>query len=185
MELSFSLLLLMLLFSNLLLHTSTALSMQSKEELKQFKEENDLYRTSQRNEIFHPLTGLCVLRKALTDPLKLGPCARSDAWSYTPQNYLVVKGTYYCVQSIGVGQPVKLSIICTPSDSQWFMKTYSEKTHLSTVLPDGTKVCLDIDGDGMVVSNPCNGFGSSGASDADSQWFELVTEYKRTPLGME
>ncbi|TXG66103.1 hypothetical protein EZV62_007378 [Acer yangbiense] len=35
--------------------------------------------------IFHPLTGFCVLRKSIFDPLRLGLCSESEAWSYTAQ----------------------------------------------------------------------------------------------------
>lgn len=53
--------------------------------------------------IFHPLSGFCILRKLLVDPLKLGPCFR---WlEYTAQKKLLVKGTE--------GKEAKLGTTCS------------------------------------------------------------------------
>ena len=54
--------------------------------------------------IFHPLTGLCVLRKTLLGPLKLGPCTESEAWKYRPQNNLRLRGTCFCLQANDFGK---------------------------------------------------------------------------------
>ena len=125
--------------------------------------------------IYHPPTRSCILRNLVTDPLKLGPCTDSDPWSYTPQKFLMIKGTYFCLQAIGEGKLVRLSVICTPEDTQWEMIRDSERTHLSTKLADGTAVCLDIKQDGTIVSNPCRRQGSADGEEFDSQWFRVVT----------
>jgi hypothetical protein len=132
-----------------------------------------------RTKIFHPPTGLCILRYRLTDPLTLGPCDYSDSWYYTPQNFLIVKGTYYCLQGVGPHHPARLNINCTPSNSAWEILSSYDKTYFSTVLEDGSKVCLDVDGNDRVITNPCNG-GREIAEDQevanDSQWFKLIEE---------
>ncbi|KAK6922300.1 Glycoside hydrolase, family 5 [Dillenia turbinata] len=123
--------------------------------------------------IFHPLTGLCVLRKSLFEPLKLGPCSMSEAWSYTPQKNLVMKGTYFCLQADGRGKPAKLSILCTGSNSKWEMISDS-KMHFASKLADGTQVCLDIDSSNSVVTNVCKCLSRDNRCDPASQWFKLV-----------
>ncbi|MQM19200.1 hypothetical protein Taro_052201 [Colocasia esculenta] len=122
------------------------------------------------NQIFHHPTGLCVLRKSLRDPLVLAPCDQSDSWNYTPQKFLTVKGTYFCLQAVDSHKPAKLGIICTEADSKW------EKVHgndarfsLLTTFPDGQSLCLDIDPSGTIVTNPCGK-----TSESDSQWFEVI-----------
>uniref|UniRef100_A0A1D1YMJ6 Apocytochrome f n=1 Tax=Anthurium amnicola TaxID=1678845 RepID=A0A1D1YMJ6_9ARAE len=120
-------------------------------------------------EIFHPSTGSCVLRKSLRDPLQLGPCVQSDAWSYTPQRFLTVKGTYLCLQAAGEGRPAKLGIICTEADSSWELAP-GAKPRLETKLPSGGSLCLDVGVDGTVVTNPCGG----GLGGGDTQWFDVV-----------
>ena len=125
--------------------------------------------------IYHPPTSSCVLRELVSDPLNLGPCTNSDPWSYTPQKFLMIKGTYFCLQAIGEGKPVRLSVICTPAETQWEMVGDSERTHLSTKLADGTDVCLDVEQDGTIISNPCRRQDSAEGEKYDSQWFNMVT----------
>ncbi|XP_020087941.1 uncharacterized protein LOC109709953 [Ananas comosus] len=126
------------------------------------------------NKIYHPLTGSCVLRTSLSDPLKLGACDRSDAWKYTPQKFLVVGGTYFCLQAAASGEPARLSIICSESDSQWDL-TPNAKSYVSTKLEDGSDLCLDVDSENTLVTNPCLYYRSGDAMDcnSDSQLFEF------------
>ena len=125
--------------------------------------------------IYHPPTSSCVLRKLVSDPLNLGACTNSDPWSYTQQKNLMIKGTYFCLQATGLGKPVRLSIICTPEETQWEVTGDSKRTHLSTKLADGTAVCLDVEQDGTIVSNPCGRQASVEGKEYDSQWFDMVT----------
>ncbi|KAJ0989450.1 hypothetical protein J5N97_007806 [Dioscorea zingiberensis] len=163
-------------------HTSTAVLLLSDVQGKPRGEDQlDLGRPRKR--ILHPSSGLCVLRKHLNEPLELGPCEKSDAWNYTPQKFLQVQGTYFCLQAVGQGKPVKLSIICNPSDSSWQVVVSSsssnpKKTHLATKLTDGTTVCLDIDSDNTIISNPCKDVQCAQASDFDSQWFSIVSNQR-------
>ncbi|KAK1318459.1 hypothetical protein QJS10_CPB04g01606 [Acorus calamus] len=127
------------------------------------------------NLIFHPPTTSCVLRNSYNDPLKLGPCTSSDAWTYTPQKFLFVKGTYYCLQAVGPGQPAKLSILCSPSDSQWEMVS-DTKSYMETKTDDGQTFCLDVDADNTIITNPCKSLTHPAGFSSDSQWFSIVTQ---------
>ncbi|XP_074555698.1 uncharacterized protein LOC141811573 [Curcuma longa] len=136
-----------------------------------------------RSKIFHPSTGLCVMRSKITDPLRLGPCSKADSWQYTPQQFLMVTGTYFCLETVGLGDRVRLAIFC---ESRWAFESASESesdsegpTHLTTEMGDGTKVCLDADADGTLVTNSCNQFDGDQAvkQGVDSQWFKLTTTF--------
>ncbi|PON74653.1 1,4-alpha-glucan-branching enzyme [Trema orientale] len=123
--------------------------------------------------IFHPSTGLCVLRKSLFEPLTLGPCSSSDGWYYSPQKKLTIKGTYFCLQAVEVGKPARLTIKCTESDSRWETITDS-KLQLSAQTSNGDTVCLDIDSANNVVTNTCKCLSGDNSCDPSSQWFKLV-----------
>ncbi|XP_022776201.1 uncharacterized protein LOC111317932 [Durio zibethinus] len=123
--------------------------------------------------IFHPSTGLCVLRKSLLDPLRLGSCTDSEAWRYLPQKTLLVMGTYFCLQADESGTLAKLGIICSESNSKWEMIADS-KMHLSSKLRNGTSVCLDVDLDNTIVTNSCKCLNEDNTCDPRSQWFKLV-----------
>ncbi|XP_047316407.1 glycosyl hydrolase 5 family protein-like [Impatiens glandulifera] len=130
--------------------------------------------------IFHPSTGLCVLRKLLTDPLKLGSCTGSDAWEYTNQKTLIVKGTYFCLKADKLGKPAKISILCTDKSTKWEMISDS-KMHLSSRIDDGTTVCLDVEPDtNILITNRCKCLSKSNTCDPGSQWFKLVNSTAST-----
>ncbi|WJZ80693.1 hypothetical protein VitviT2T_000592 [Vitis vinifera] len=133
--------------------------------------------------IFHPATGLCIVWKSVFEPLTLGPCPESDAWSYTPQKTLIMKETYFCLQADGPGNPGKLGIICTEPGSKWESISDS-KMHLSTKLGDGTTVCLDIDSSNNIVTNACKCLSGDNKCDPGSQWFKIVnaTNISTRPL---
>lgn len=132
--------------------------------------------------IFHPSTGLCVLRKTLIEPLKLGPCAESGAWTYTPQKTLEVKGTYFCLQADGSGKPAKLGILCSSSNSKWEV-TSDSKMHLSSKLSDGSTVCLDVDSDNTIITIPCKCLSREQACDPSSQWFKIIDSSRALDTG--
>ncbi|KAI4368467.1 hypothetical protein MLD38_017023 [Melastoma candidum] len=129
--------------------------------------------------IFHPLTGLCVLRTSWVGELKLGSCTESDGWKYTPPKTLTVLGTYFCLQVDDLGKPAKLGIICTDSNSKWDVVSDS-KMHLSSKSSSGKTVCLDVDSSNTVVTNTCKCLNSDSNCDPASQWFKLV-ETTTTP----
>lgn len=123
--------------------------------------------------IFHPATGLCVTRKTLPDPLSLGSCSESEAWSYTAQNTLVIEGTFFCIQADQLEMPAKLGVICSDSSSKW-EKISASKMHLSSKLSNGTSVCLDVDSTNTVIVNTCKCLSKDIACDPASQWFKIV-----------
>ncbi|XP_042057195.1 glycosyl hydrolase 5 family protein-like isoform X2 [Salvia splendens] len=123
--------------------------------------------------IFHPMTGLCVKRLSLVDPLALGPCSEAEAWTYTPQKTLTIKGTYFCLQADKLGKPAKLGVICSYASSKWEAISDS-KMHLSSKLQDGSDVCLDIDSDNNIVTNNCKCLDKNSRCDPGSQWFKII-----------
>ncbi|GMI76134.1 hypothetical protein like AT1G13130 [Hibiscus trionum] len=123
--------------------------------------------------IFHPLTGLCITRKSLLHPLRLGPCTDAYPWSYSPEKTLVVKGTRFCLQTDASGTSVKLGIFCSNSNSKWETISNS-KMHLSAKLRDGKSVCLDVASDNTIITNGCKCISEDKTCDPSSQWFKLV-----------
>ncbi|XP_020580077.1 uncharacterized protein LOC110024450 [Phalaenopsis equestris] len=127
-----------------------------------------------RLKIFHPPSNSCIFRLRYEDPLILAPCEQSDSWKYTPQKFLNITGTYFCLKAVGPNLPAILSIACDESDSQWIPVSGSQTTHLSTQMKDGSVLCLDVDEDGTIVTNRCRGFsGDAEAAGGDSQWFQI------------
>ncbi|KAJ1405346.1 Ricin B, lectin domain [Sesbania bispinosa] len=130
--------------------------------------------------IFHPSTGLCVIRKSLFESqLTLGPCSLSDGWKYTPQKILSIKGTYDCIQAENEGMPATLSIICSSPSSKWEMISDS-KLHLSSKINNGSNVCLDVDDNNIIVTNACKCLSKDRTCDPASQWFKLIDSGKRS-----
>ncbi|XP_057776822.1 glycosyl hydrolase 5 family protein-like [Salvia miltiorrhiza] len=123
--------------------------------------------------IFHPMTGLCVKRLSLVEPLVLGPCSEAEAWTYSPQKTLTIRGTYFCLQADKLGHPAKLGVICSSASSKWEAISDS-KMHLSSKLKDGTDVCLDIDSDSNIVTNNCKCLDKNSKCDPGSQWFKII-----------
>ncbi|PIA51561.1 hypothetical protein AQUCO_01100425v1 [Aquilegia coerulea] len=135
------------------------------------------------NIMFHPSSGLCVQKKSIRHPVELGPCSKSNAWIYSQQaRTIMLKGTYSCLQAVGVGQPVKLGVDCTCSTSKWEIISDS-RMHLSTKLPDGEIVCLDHSGsNGVIVTNPCKCISGEINCEPASQWFKVITSTRRIVL---
>ncbi|KAE8690833.1 Cytochrome P450 86A2 [Hibiscus syriacus] len=63
--------------------------------------------------IFHPLTGLCIIKKSFEHQLRLGPCTDSYAWSYSTEKTLQVSGTHFCLQADESETWAKLDIPAT------------------------------------------------------------------------
>ncbi|KAJ6809435.1 uncharacterized protein M6B38_160690 [Iris pallida] len=129
------------------------------------------------NIIFHPLTGLCVLKKSLSEPLQLGACSASEAWSYaSSRSNIVLKETDVCLQAEGPGEHARLGVICGQANSIWEQISDSGM-QLSSQLPgDGGALCLDVDPDGALVTNPCKCLSQNGTTcSPESQWFKFVT----------
>ncbi|XP_051116443.1 glycosyl hydrolase 5 family protein-like [Andrographis paniculata] len=133
--------------------------------------------------LFHPMTGLCVKRISILKPLILGPCTEAEAWSYSPQQTLTIKGTYFCLQADGLGKPVKLGITCSDGNSKWEAISDS-KMQLSTNLEAKKSVCLDVDSDNKVVTNDCKCLDNrNNKCDPGSQWFKIIDSTRRSQSG--
>ncbi|OAY32476.1 glycosyl hydrolase 5 family protein [Manihot esculenta] len=132
--------------------------------------------------IFHSATGLCVIRKSLMEPLRLGSCTDSEAWRYTPQKTLSIKGTYFCLQADDLGKPAKLGVICTDSSSKWDIISDSNM-HLSSKIANGTTACLDVDFNNNIVVNTCKCLSRDNTCDPGSQWFKLVNSTRSSTMG--
>ncbi|XP_057949056.1 glycosyl hydrolase 5 family protein-like [Malania oleifera] len=140
--------------------------------------------------LFHASTSLCVVRNSTRGPLVLGPCHQSDAWTYTPQRFLTIEGTNFCLQPADeVGEAAKLGTNCTnslASSSKWNFISDS-MMHLSSKLTDGAAVCLDVDSAGSagkgspIVTTACKCLGGDRECDPTSQWFKLVNATGSNP----
>ncbi|KAK4376950.1 hypothetical protein RND71_003246 [Anisodus tanguticus] len=130
--------------------------------------------------IFHPMTGLCVQRTSLLQPLELGPCSEASAWGYAPAKTLTVIGTYFCLQADKLGQPAKLSMKCSDDSSKW--DTISDsKMHLSSKLHNATSVCLDVDPNNVIVTQTCKCLSTNDTTcDPGSQWFKIIHSTRAT-----
>ncbi|KAL2559884.1 Cellulase (glycosyl hydrolase family 5) protein [Forsythia ovata] len=125
------------------------------------------------------MTGLCIQWKSPFEPLVLGLCSEAEAWTYTPQNTLTIKGTYFCLQANELGQPAKLGVICSYTNSKW--ETISDsKMLLSSKLEDGSSVCLDIDSNNAIVTNTCKCLNRNSTCDPGSQWFKIIDSTRCT-----
>ena len=124
--------------------------------------------------IFHPMTGLCILRKS--QQLELGPCNVSEAWTYTPLHAISLKGQNLCLQAEQAGKQAKLGETCTALNTKWEMISDS-KLHISSKIGKDSSVCLDVDFSKnlhVVVTNDCKCLSGDATCDPASQWFKLV-----------
>ncbi|CAM8885948.1 unnamed protein product [Rhodiola kirilowii] len=133
--------------------------------------------------IYHPSTGQCLIQRSILEPLRLGPCADSDLWSYTPQRNLLIRGTYFCIKADKLGLPAKLSLICSGEDTKW--KQISEsKMHLAAKDENGDRVCLDVASNDLIVTTSCKCLSRDNSCDPASQWFKLVNSTRRGNFGL-
>ncbi|TVU13515.1 hypothetical protein EJB05_40575, partial [Eragrostis curvula] len=143
--------------------------------------------------LFHPATGMCLVRRSLTQPqLELGQCNETEAWTYTPEHRLVLRDSSLtlCLRAVGAGEPVRLGLGragCAGELARW-LRVSDSKLHLAVKVRSSffrhDTLCLDVGADGRsVVTNKCRCLsGSDGAGcDPEGQWFELVTS-TRSPV---
>ncbi|KAF6137012.1 hypothetical protein GIB67_030776 [Kingdonia uniflora] len=134
------------------------------------------------NVLFHPSTGLCVLRQSqvLLQTLKLGSCSKSEAWVYTTPQRILLKGTYYCIQAGKIGMPVTLGILCNGNKSQW--KKISESgMHLSSKFG---AMCMDVSSSNTIITSLCKCLEKDNKCDPGSQWFKIINS-TRDLLGLD
>ncbi|KAK3416687.1 hypothetical protein EUGRSUZ_H02458, partial [Eucalyptus grandis] len=115
--------------------------------------------------IFHPLTGLCILRRRRPTRLVLGPCIYSEPWSHTPQNALgLMAGKPLYLRAVGLGRPATLGTSPTEPGTKWEMISASEM-HLSSMAEDGSTVCLDVIANNTVMVEACKCLSSESSCD--------------------
>ncbi|KFK33555.1 hypothetical protein AALP_AA5G028800 [Arabis alpina] len=135
-----------------------------------------LMETHPKKIMFHPSTGLCVVRKSLFQ-LKLGSCDKPESWRLTSHRVLSLREEeIFCLKAYEKGKSVKLRVFffglyC----SKWKLKSES-KMQISSVSRSGNSVCLDVDSENNnIVTNSCKCLKGNSSCDPRSQWFKLVT----------
>lgn len=139
--------------------------------------------------LFHPVTGMCVVRRSLTQPLELGPCNETEAWAYsTQQQRLALRdSSLLCLRASGAGRPAHLGVTCGDALARWRLVSDS-KLHVavnaSTTSGSDGLLCLDVGADGKsVVTNPCRCLSADNSCDPESQWFKLVSSTRAVVTG--
>lgn len=131
--------------------------------------------------LYHPATGQCIVRESILGPLKLGPCTKSESWSYTAKDKtLSVKDEILCLQAAGSGKPAMLGILCSGSNSKWDSISDS-KMHLSAKVA-GKTVCLDVGAEGTIITSPCRCLSRDPSCDPTSQWFKIVNSTREKKI---
>ncbi|RLM65490.1 hypothetical protein C2845_PM16G04150 [Panicum miliaceum] len=151
--------------------------------------------------LFHPVTGLCVVRRPLmpgalpldlalpVQTLELGPCNETEAWEYNREHRLVLRDTLLrlCLRAEGVGRPVRLGLGragCAGAQARWLLESDS-KLHVAVHVPPSSArsemLCLDVGADGRsIVTNRCRCLSGGGSGcDPESQWFKLVSSTRK------
>lgn len=135
-----------------------------------------LMETHPKKIIFHPSTGLCIVRKSLFQ-LKLGSCNRSESFRLSSQRVLsLAEEKILCLKAYEEGESVKLRLYFSESYcSKW--KVLSEsKMQLSSITKSRESVCLDVDSDSNnIVTKSCKCLEGDASCDPKSQWFKVVT----------
>ncbi|WOL15581.1 hypothetical protein Cni_G24362 [Canna indica] len=79
-----------------------------------------------------------------------GACNQDSQWFNFADPNEVVEAS----QAIGSGQPVGLGVLCPQSYSTWELITNS-KEQFSTRISTGSTLCLDLDPNNLIITNPC------------------------------
>lgn len=131
-------------------------------------------RTDAYNLVFHPLTGLCLVRSLDdTTMVTLGPCNSSEPWSYTKKT-IRIKGQNLCLQSNGAQNRVTMTkTSCSTPGSIW-QTISASRLHLASTTSNKTSLCLDVDGTNNVVANDCKCLSKDSSCEPMSQWFKII-----------
>ncbi|ESQ32867.1 hypothetical protein EUTSA_v10003934mg [Eutrema salsugineum] len=135
-----------------------------------------LMETQPKKIIFHPSSGLCIVRKSLFQ-LKLGSCNRSESFKLSSHRVLsLTEEQIFCLKAYEIGDPVKLRLFFSESYcSKWKFLSES-KMQLSSFTKNGESVCLDVDSDSNnIVTKSCKCLEGNASCNPKSQWFKLVT----------
>ena len=127
--------------------------------------------------LFHPATGRCIVQDDGNAPLRLGPCNRTKAWSYTAEQAIQLVGTNLCLSESGEGQRVKLGN-CNGEDSRMKWDLISDsKMHVSSQSAK-VSLCLDVADGGTLITNQCRCLSEDQNCDPGGQWFKMVPSAK-------
>ncbi|CAH2045418.1 unnamed protein product [Thlaspi arvense] len=135
-----------------------------------------LMETQPKKIIFHPSSGLCIVRKSLFQ-LKLGSCDRPESFRVSSHRVLSLsEERILCLKAYEKGKSVKLRLFFSETRcSKWKLLSES-KMQLSSITKNGVSVCLDVDSDtNNIVTNKCKCLEGKAICDPKSQWFKLVT----------
>lgn len=121
--------------------------------------------------VFHPQTGLCIIQQG---HLKLGPCQFAQPWIYTNQKALRMMHLPFFLQSIDSNKPATLLFDPSQRISSTWEPISASKLHLSSKVNNGTTLCLDVDGNGLIVTNFCKCVSKDNTCEPFSQWFKIV-----------
>ncbi|XP_076938600.1 glycosyl hydrolase 5 family protein-like isoform X2 [Bidens hawaiensis] len=119
--------------------------------------------------LFHPSTGLCMQSNSTS----LGPCSNAVRLDYTPDKFIRVKDTNYCLEAYEVNTLLQV-IMCDDDLSSKWEAISASKMHLSSITKNGTIVCLDIDSNNTIVTNYCKCLSDDYSCDPSSQWFKVI-----------
>jgi hypothetical protein len=127
--------------------------------------------------LFHPATGMCVVRSSSSPAL--GPCNETEAWTYsTQQQTLALRDTSSptCLRADAAGKPARLGVACSDALARWRLVSDSKMHVAVNATGSDGLLCLDVGADGLsVVTNPCRCLSADHSCDPESQWFKLVT----------
>lgn len=127
-------------------------------------------RTDAYNLVFHPLTGLCLVRSLKdTTMLTLGPCNSSEPWSYTKKT-LRIEDQPLCLQSNGPENRVTMS---RTGCSRW-QTISASRMHLALTTSKNNSLCLDVDATNNILANPCKCLSKDSSCQPMSQWFKII-----------
>lgn len=136
--------------------------------------------TQPKKIIFHPSSGLCILRKSLFQ-LKLGSCNRSESWKLSTHRVLSLsEEQILCLKAYEKGKSVKLRVFFQDSHCSKWKFLSDSKMQLSSITKNGVFVCLDVDSrSNKIVTRSCKCLQGNSSCDPRSQWFKLVTSTRR------
>ena len=122
--------------------------------------------------IFHPSTGLCILKKPVKG-VQLGNCLESNHWTCTPQHTLRIKGSYLCLQAQGLNLPARLSTLC-PGREQDGHESQTRNYIFQLHWAGGVVFVWMLMPNNNLFTTTCKCLSKDNNCDPGSQWFKFV-----------
>lgn len=139
-----------------------------------------LSESNEHQTIFHLLTGLCVLKESMHEPLRLGPCNSSEAWSYTTQKSLSLKGINLYLQVDGLGSQQNLAVMIARALVHNGKPSQILRCISFRKARNATSFCLDVDSDRIIMTNTCKCLSKDTMCDPESRRFKLVKSIRNS-----